>query len=101
MKIPDIAWPTFFDSYRESMLIPKSQLQKYASSTFFNVQNSSRIQKDYKELLQTNFQMRNLCRSLYNSLLVSPLYNDSVCHQSCNEIKFNLNLKLVHWCKYK
>ena len=21
MKIPDIAWPTFFDSYRESMLI--------------------------------------------------------------------------------
>ena len=20
MKIPDIAWPTFFDSYRESML---------------------------------------------------------------------------------
>ena len=23
LKIPDIAWPTFFDSYRESMLITR------------------------------------------------------------------------------
>ena len=26
MKIPDIAWPTFFDSYRESMLSFKTSL---------------------------------------------------------------------------
>ena len=28
MKIPDIAWPTFFDSYRESMLRSTDQVRK-------------------------------------------------------------------------
>ena len=39
MKIPDIAWPTFFDSYRESMLRVKSRKDKQ----FFPKHSSCRM----------------------------------------------------------
>ena len=40
MKIPDIAWPTFFDSYRESMLKIKIVMITFRCSSMDDVKAS-------------------------------------------------------------
>ena len=45
MKIPDIAWPTFFDSYRESML------NIMVSMSLFAKDNNSNIKLLFKCLI--------------------------------------------------
>ena len=56
MKIPDIAWPTFFDSYRESML-----------RSMFCLFLSGRLRQVllYHKIMAQNFFQQKLSRSAH------------------------------------
>ena len=93
MKIPDIAWPTFFDSYRESMLKSKGFLASRRSTYDFSTQRKT-------ELIEQPFNREGSLYLACNERRAFYLELNNLNDLSCGHVRKFVTLSIIVWTIY-